>query len=159
MKKRNFLIIVLSLIIIILSISLIKINNNDAYIQTYIDDIFKSNLMHTSNGFNRKYNEMSIVAIDENYSVATKGIEVATEIINLTSYKENDALGETVLALRNYINMNSPIKGKVDYDVNSKIFRLINEMSLDLRNEEKCIELKNYIINSKRANQLTNINK
>lgn len=146
MKKRNFLIIVLSLIIIILSISLIKINNNDAYIQTYIDDIFKSNLMHTSNGFNRKYNEMSIVAIDENYSVATKGIEVAAEIINLTSYKENDALGETVLALRNYINMNSPIKGKVDYDVNSKIFRLINEMSLDLRNEEKCIELKNYII-------------
>lgn len=146
MINKKLFLIILSLSTIILLIAFINKSIQLRYMQNNIDDLFEFNIFQTLNGFSNKFNEMELQDVDSIYSEAKTGIESASQLINLTSYKKNEELQETILVLRNYINKNTPIKIKVDYNINSKIYDLINEMYYDLDNKEKCIELKNYIL-------------
>lgn len=143
--KKNITIIILALVIIVSGVYIGNLREVNSSKQDAIDKLVTSGLSQATNGFNLKYNEMELNDKQYRYAKALVGVNMANELLWLSSYNDNKELDGALYSLQYYMNEISPLKQKVSYDVNVDIYNLVQKMVLDIKSEEKAKQLKEYL--------------
>lgn len=144
MKRKNIIIGVLLLIIVVLIFICINRAKKNYYMQAEIDNQFKNFFYTVLGAYNKDYDNMSIENMVTEYTEALNGVKTANEIHHMTSYtKENSKLNKSLYALYYYMVFNPPWKGEIESKVHDELYRKIVEF--DFNSVEDSEDLINYL--------------
>lgn len=148
MNRKIYTIIIMILLVSLLIVGsqYLKVKEECYLKQNELDNLFLSFMIQSQKGFDSKYNEISTKEKTLRYTQATAGILGAYDLVTLTSYhEENTKLQLAIMLLMEYMNENSPILNKVNYDINGEIYGYLGNLVANITYEDRAENLINYL--------------
>lgn len=144
MAKKNILIILVALAFFIF---FLQINNERIHLQKQIDILFITSLEKGIGELVLDYNSMEEEAKEYFYVQSVAGLRASSNLVYLTSYKNNRYLKEAIEAFEQYITDPDKRNSFLGSDNQVMVYNKLLEIRLNPSDEKTAKEFKTLLLN------------